>query len=218
MPRPPDVPQCLSSAEIRWRIQRSARLINKTRAKGRAAPLSGKTMDLLHWLLWEAPRRAGGLWPSAEAISRATGIGLRTVERARKTLAAWGLIILHPRRHRVPWPVRVGQQVSVIRIGMTTSHAVTFPDFVRTFPAQFRPRQISGEGEIPRFSRDKGGRFLPAPVRDRFELLRKQGAPAESGAPTLPADAAALAQRRVLLAAEEQKRRNREAARARRIL
>lgn len=184
MARPTDVPPCVADAAVRARIWRLAKRINQRHAKGRRRPLTASTLGFLNWVLYEAPRRDGGLWHSEETMSAKSGIPLRTLQRAKAALASWRLILVHPRLVSALWPVRSGARICAIRKGMRTSDAITFPNLRSVFPVSrpqdFRPRQF-GAGGKARFSsllevRGDRGRFLAAAARRRLEeLLRNKG-------------------------------------------
>src|SRR3712207_1719170 len=147
---PADCPPCAASPAARGRLWQCALRINrKARKHGvrGAQPLTPTTLRVYDHLLWHAPRWTGALFPSAEAIARALTAGERTVRRAIKELARWGLLVVHARWRRWPKPILQGSRmVGVLRVGCRTSNAYSFPpDPAAGWPCQADrvPRTIS---------------------------------------------------------------------------
>jgi hypothetical protein len=197
-----DAPPCDCPASARREIERRAldlRAVSPGQRTGwERYPATDSTMRVLRYLLWDCPRWAGHVAPSAEAIVRATKIGLRTVERAVAVLDRHGLVIRHRRPRRLPKPVVSGGRVHTIQTGMNASNAYSFP---QPGAAPIRPRQTGGATNPHRISgnptgntvsrRDSRGRFVPAALADwvaraRLQRAREGGADAVDAAHAAP--------------------------------
>ncbi len=190
---PVDCPPCAASREARGQLWQRALRINRAARKHGvrgAQPLTRTTLAVYDHLLWHAPRWTGALFPSAKAIAHALTAGARTVERAIKALARWGLLVVHARWWRWPKPIlQGGRKVGELRVGCRTSNAYSFPD-----PAPGWPRQTGREPKtilnLYAAHRDSSGRFIPAPLKRwvlQAEAARQQGGGYGADAPLLMA-------------------------------
>ena len=170
--RPIDAPSCDATPALRARIYAAALAMNlAARPDGVRGPrpLTQTTLATLRYLLWEAPRGSGALYPSAATIAKAISAGHRSVQRAIAVLSEFGLIGVHARWRRHEKAVFSGGKcIGTVRVGTRTSNAYSFGE------PGMRLRQNGAEAirdyKSLRLERDiTSGRWLPAPVKSWFE-------------------------------------------------